>query len=85
MDITQILLVVVISVLTVLLSFIGVQVVYILQEVRKSFVKVNKMLDDAGEVTGGVSRTVTGAAGLLEGLKTGLSFASFFSKKSKKD
>lgn len=81
MDITQIVLVIVIVVLTVLLVVIGVQIVHILKEVKKSLEKVNKMLDDAGAVTGGISRTVTGATGLLEGLKTGLSLVSLFKHK----
>lgn len=85
MDVTQILLVVVITALTILLVVIGIQVVYILQEVRKSIMKMNKMLDDAGSVTGSVSKTVVGAAGMLEGLKTGLSFMSLFTGKKKKE
>lgn len=83
MDVTQILLIIVIAVLTVLMVFIGVQVIYILQEFRRSMTKVNKMLDDAGQVTGSVSNTVTGAAGMMEGLKTGLSLVSYFGKKKK--
>ncbi len=81
MDITQILLLVVISVLTILLVVIGIQVVHILKEIRKSLQKMNKMLDDAVSVTGGVSRSLKGATGLVEGLKTGLSLVSLFGKK----
>lgn len=81
MDATQILLIVVISVLTIMMVVIGIQVVFILQEVRKSLMKGNKMLDDATSVTGNISKTVTEATGLVEGIKTGLSFVSLFSRK----
>ena len=85
MDTTQILLTAVVSVLTVLLSIIGVQIVFILIEVRKSLEKMNKMLDDAGTVTGGISRSVTGMSGIMEGLKTGLSIVNLFGKKRGSD
>ncbi len=81
MDPTQILLIIVISVLTVLLVIIGIQVVYILQEIRKSLQKMNKMMDDATVVTAGISKTVNGATGLVEGIKTGLSLVNMFGKK----
>ena len=78
MDTTQILLMVVISVLTIMMVVIGIQVVFILQEVRKSLAKTNKMLDDAGSVSGNISKTVSEATGLVEGIKTGLSLVSHF-------
>lgn len=83
MDVTQILLVLVVTILTILLVVIGIEVVKILREILKSLVKVNRMLDDAEKVTSDVSRTVGGAAGMLEGLKTGLSFVSLFGGKKK--
>ena len=86
MDTTQILLTVVVTVLTILLSIIGVQIVFILSEVRKAFEKMNKMLDDAGLVTGGISRSVSGMSGMFEGLKAGLNLVNLFGKKkSSKD
>ena len=81
MDTTQILLVIVVTVLTIIFSVIGIQVVFILMEFRKMIEKMNKMLDDAGLVTGGISRSVTGMSGMVEGLKTGLSIVHLFGKK----
>lgn len=81
MDTTQVLLTIVVTVLTILLAVIGVQIVFILSEFRKTAEKINKMLDDAGSVTGGISRSLTGMTGLVEGLKTGLSLVSRFGKK----
>lgn len=81
MEPTQILLVIVVTVLTIVLTVIGIQVAMILSEVKKSAEKVNKMLDDATTVAGTVSRSVTGMSGLIDGLKTGLSVVSWFGKK----
>jgi len=54
-------------------------------EIKKILEKVNKMLNDAGSVTAGISRSFSGMTGLLEGLKTGLSLVSLFGKKKKTD
>lgn len=70
-DTTQILLVVVIVVLSILLTAVGIQVFLILKEVRESIRRVNKILDDAGEVSGAItkpisslSETITGFSGV---------------------
>jgi len=78
-DNTQILLIAVVTVLTVLLTVIGVQVFFILKEIRRSIEKFNKMLDDAGTISESVARPiaslsssitgVSGIAGLLGWLK----------------
>ncbi len=81
MDVTQILLIVVVVVMTILLVVIGIQVIFILKEIRRSLQKANKMLDDATSVTSSLSKTVTGATGLVEGIKTGLSLVHMFGKK----
>lgn len=85
MDTTQVLLIIVVTVLTILISVIGVQVFFILSEIRKTVEKMNKMLDDAGMVTGSVSRSVMGMAGLVEGVKTGLSVVNIFGRKKQKE
>ncbi|MBI4058160.1 hypothetical protein HY408_00165 [Candidatus Gottesmanbacteria bacterium] len=84
MDTTQLLLVVVISVLTILLSIIGVQVIFILAEFRRTVEKVNNILDDAEVVSSGVHKSFVGMAGLMEGFKTGLSVVHLFGKRKKK-
>ena len=62
---TQVLLVIVVTVLTVLLTVIGVQIVFILSEFRKTVEKVNKMLEDAGQVTGGVTPSLPAMNGIF--------------------
>jgi len=85
MDTTQVLLTIVVTVLTILLSVIGIQIAFILAEFKKTVEKMNKMLDDAGRVTGGISKSVTGMSGMFEGIKTGLKVVNFFGKKKEKE
>lgn len=72
LDLTQILLVIVITTLTILLTLISVQVVNILKEIRKTVEKVNKMLDDAGLITESIAHPIAGLGGMIEGLKSGV-------------
>jgi len=71
---TQILLIIVVSVLTVILAIIGIQVVFILRESRHSIEKVNKMLDDAGKVSEAVTKPIVSLSSSLGGISglTGL-------------
>ncbi len=55
METAQVLLVGVIVVLTFLLLMLGLQVFYILRELRQTVAKANKILDDAGLITESVS------------------------------
>jgi phosphoglycerate-specific signal transduction histidine kinase len=79
-DITQGLLILVVVVLTALLAVIGVQIFFILRELRQSLSKTNKILDDAGLISGAVAKPIaaisnslteiSGIAGLLEWFAT---------------
>ena len=65
-DAAQILLVIVITVLTVLLVAIGLQVVNIHKEFKKSLEKINKILDDAGAISENVAKPVSDIAGFFK-------------------
>jgi hypothetical protein len=67
--------------LTILLIIIGIQVALILKEVRQSVIKTNKMLDDTGKITETVSTGVTSMSGLINGIKTGISFITSLKSK----
>jgi len=73
-DTTQILLVVVITVLTILLSAVGIQVFLILKEARESIRKMNEILDDAAEVSGSIAKPISALSNSITGLSgvTGL-------------
>lgn len=82
MDPAQTALFLVIIVLTLLLLVLGIQVFFILKELRHTIAKTNKVLDDAGEITESVSAPLSSISALTMGLKTGASLAGIFKKKS---
>lgn len=84
MDSTQLLLLIVIIVLTVFLVVIGVQVFFILKELRITLGKVNKVLTDAGEITEKVKEPATLLTGLTHGIRTTLHLIDSFKRKPKK-
>jgi hypothetical protein len=82
MDTTQIVIVVICSILTFLMVLLGIQVYYILQEFRKTVQKINKMLDDGGRVTGTVGDSMVNLVSFINGLKSAITaIASFRNKR----
>lgn len=65
----------VIIVLTLLLLILGIQVFFILRELRKTIDKANKVLDDTGMITESVSKPISSFSSLAMGLKTGAKIA----------
>lgn len=78
--ITQIIWVVAIASLTVMSVVIGVQVVKILQELRVSLQKLNRILDDMAGVTHSVSQPLVNLSGLLENLRGGVKLVAAVKK-----
>lgn len=77
----QILLFLVVSILTTLLTLAGIQVIYILKEVRETFKKTNKILDDTGVITSSIAKPIAGISGFITGLKSGTDIINFFLRK----
>jgi hypothetical protein len=75
-DLNQIVLTLVILALTTLVIFLGIEVYYILKEVRRGVQKVNKMLDDTGLITESIAKPISNASGFLMGLKSGAKLIS---------
>lgn len=71
MDAAQIVLLLVIVVLTILLIVLGIQVYFILRELRKTVMKANKVLDDTGSITGSVSRPISSLSSFATDAKIG--------------
>ena len=67
-DPAQILLFIVIIILTLLLLVLGIQVFFILKDLRKTITKANKVLDNTGEITQSVSQPLTSISSILMGL-----------------
>lgn len=74
-DPAQAMLFLVIVVLTILLLILGIQVFFILRELRKTIEKANKVLDDTGVITESVSKPISSLSSLTMGLKTGARIA----------
>ncbi len=81
MDSAQIILLIVVLILTGLLVFLGVQVYFIFHELRKTLEKVNKVLDNADEITTNVARPLSDFTSLITSVKTGMSLFNMFTKK----
>jgi hypothetical protein len=70
MDSVQLVLLFVIVVLTLLLLVLGIQVFFILRDLRVTIGKANKVLDNTEAITESVSEPVSFISSFLLGLKT---------------
>jgi len=80
MDTIQLVLLTVIIILTALLILLGMQVFYILKEIRQTLHRVNRMMNDIESITGKISGGVSSISSLTAGLKAGAIVASLFKK-----
>jgi hypothetical protein len=71
----------IIIVLAILLLVLGIQVFFILRELRQTVAKANKVLDDTGVITESVSGPISTLSTLAMGMKTGAVFANILKKK----
>lgn len=83
-DTAQIILLVVVVILTVLLVALGVQVFFILRELRRTVSKANKVLEDTGTITESVSKPLSSLSNLTSGLRVGTLIAGLLKGKGKK-
>lgn len=73
-DPVQMLLLFVIIVLTILLVVLGIQVYFILKELRNTIRKANKVLDNANSITENIQEPLSALSSLVVGLKSGTFF-----------
>lgn len=83
MEPTQILLFVVIITLTIILTLIGVQLYFLLKDLRKSLKKVDLILTEGTHLTDKIARSLTAVSAVLAGIKSSLSVLNFLNKKEK--
>lgn len=77
----------VITTLTILLTFIGIQIVYILKDLRETLKRINKIADNAAIITSAAVKPVTGITALVEGIQSSVKIAELlghFKRRSKK-
>lgn len=82
-DAAQVVLLIVIAVLAILLVILGIQVFFILRELRATVAKANKVLDDTGLITESVSTPIATLSTLITGVKAGALIARILKKKKK--
>lgn len=70
MDSTQLLLTVVLTVTTILLVVIGIQLVFVLKELRKTLKKVNEIISNFEKVGVSLEHSFSELTGFASGLKT---------------
>lgn len=68
-DSVQLILLLVIITLTVLLVILGVQVFYILRDLRQTVKKTNKILENADSITEGIQGPITAISSFVLGAK----------------
>ncbi len=85
MDPIQLVIITVTLVLTILIVVLGIQVFFILKEIRRSIEKMNAMLSDMQKVTGTVGEGVSNLGGIMSGIKAGLSIFSSLRKRGEDD
>lgn len=84
MDNTQLLLIGVVTVLTALLTLIGVQVFFILKEIKRTIEKMNKMLDDMGLISESVARPIASLSSSITGVSGIAGLLGWLSQRKKK-
>lgn len=67
-------------IIAVLFIVVAVQLILILKDLKTSILKVNKILDDSGQVSESIKEPIVGLSKFLVGLKSGASVLNFFKK-----
>jgi uncharacterized protein YoxC len=85
MDTTQLLLTIVLSLSTILLIIIGVQLIFVLRELRKALGNVNRIVEGFDSLGSGLHGGLSEMTGFLNGFKTLFKVIEFVvSKKDEK-
>ncbi|OGD92554.1 hypothetical protein A2697_04680 [Candidatus Curtissbacteria bacterium RIFCSPHIGHO2_01_FULL_41_44] len=84
MDITQIILLAVIIVLSIFLIALGFQVFFVLRDLRKTLFRMNRLFDDTDDLVGQVKKPIETAGNLFASLAAGVGIAHLL-KKGKKE
>jgi hypothetical protein len=83
-DTTQILLMSAITILTVILTIVGIQLIFILRDARVMLTKLNSMVNELQKMGINVTHGYSDILGFFSGVKNVLSVIDAVSKKTKK-
>ena len=81
MDTTQLLLTIVLSLSTLLLIAIGIQLIFVLKEIRKTLNNVNKIIEGFESLGVGLQSGLSEVTGFMNGFKMLLKVADFALRK----
>jgi len=76
----QIIIIAIITVLTIILTFVGVQIILVLKEFRQTLLKVNGILKEAEHFTTKLTNSTQSISGLFVGIRTALSLLGVLKK-----
>lgn len=86
MDITQIVIISSLILITATIVASGVWLIKIFKELKITLTKTNKILDDTQNITSSVAKPISSISEFVMGFKNGFSlFNNLFDKKEKKD
>lgn len=74
-----------ITVLTIVLSLVGLQIFVVLKEFKKTFEKVNAILTETQNFSSRLSGSLDSFSSTLTGFKTAISLLGFFKKDKKNE
>ena len=83
MDLTQIIILSVIVVLTIFLVVLGFQVYYVLKDLRRTLGRMNHLFDDADSLVSEVKKPLEKAGNFVTALTTGAGIAHLLRRGSK--
>jgi hypothetical protein len=80
MDTTQIVLLAIAIILTVFLVALGFQAFFVLKDVRKTLLRMNRLFDDADELVDQVKKPIESAGNFVTALTAGAGIAHLLKK-----
>lgn len=84
-DINQVLIVSAITVMTVLLTVLGIQLIFVLKDLRHTLRRANTILDELEKIGSGISGGYSQIAGFVSGASKMFQVVEMLSKKKKHD
>lgn len=83
-DTSQILIVAAITIMTVILTIIGVQLIFILKEVRRLLVRVDTVVSEIEKIGLGIGHGYSEISGFISGAKNIFMLTDFLASRKKK-
>lgn len=81
MDPVQFIILLISVIVTAAILIIGYQVYQLLKDLRTSLRKMNRILDDTGDITESVKKPVDSLSNLTSGIQAGISIVEKFAKR----